>query len=229
MIEAIVPAGVQVSEDLGESRGGILFPEEAAVVADAVATRRDEFAAVRGCARRALARLGRRPAPLLPGPGGAPIWPSGVAGSMTHCAGYRAAAVVDRSRLSSIGIDAEPDEPLPDGVRQLIARPEELRRFSDLDAPGDRLLFSAKEAVYKAWYPLTRRWLDFDEVSVIPDVATRRFDAFVLTAGPNEPRRFTGAWTTGAGLVLTACVPGPASVLPSRTPGIGIPLPGGGS
>jgi len=210
MIEAILPRGAHAAEEFGDTRAVVLFPDEEAAVAHAVPKRRDEFGAVRRCARRALAELGHPPVAILPGPGGAPEWPEGVVGSMTHCAGYRAAVVADRAHLSTIGIDAEPDEPLPRGVLRVIARPDEIERF---DAAGpvravswDRLLFSAKESVYKAWYPLTQRWLDFDDVSVTPDPHRRRFFARVLASAPDDLRSFSGAWIAGHGLIVTATV-----------------------
>jgi len=212
VIEAILPVGARVAEEFGARLVHGLYPEEEAVVADAAPRRREEFAAVRRCARRALEQLGRPPAPVLPGPGGAPVWPGDVVGSMTHCAGYRAAVVADRSTLATIGIDAEPDEPLPVDVVRVIARPEEIALFHAAGSVqpfnGDRLLFSAKEAVYKAWYPLTGRWLDFDDVSVLPDPHARRFTARVLAPAPDDMQHFSGTWTVASGLILTVCVHG---------------------
>jgi 4'-phosphopantetheinyl transferase EntD len=129
---------------------------------------------------------------------------------MTHCPGYRAAAVADRSQLPTIGIDAELDEPLPRNVLSVIARPEEVPHLADVASAGpfhaDRLLFSAKESVYKAWYPLTQRWLDFEDVSVTIDRDARRFDAVVLAPNAGRFHRYAGTWTIGSGLILTACV-----------------------
>jgi len=44
---------------------------------------------------------------------------------MTHCDGYRAAAVAHQATLASLGIDAEPHAALPEGVEELTALPEE--------------------------------------------------------------------------------------------------------
>src|SRR5262245_38045035 len=148
-----------------------MFPAEAAALAHAVPRRRREFATVRYCARQALRRIGTTPAPILPDADGAPLWPAGVVGSMTHCLGFRAAVVARSDRLRGIGIDAEPHAPLPDAARDLVVRAEERTRLRTLAEgdPGlhwDRVLFCAKEAVYKAWFPSTRRWLDFADVSV---------------------------------------------------------------
>ena len=79
---------------LRDPPGGVLFPEEERVVANAVAARRRDYTTVRTCARACLERLGYPPVPILPGVGGAPSWPAGVQGSMTHCIGYAAQRLV---------------------------------------------------------------------------------------------------------------------------------------
>ena len=74
----------------------------------------------------------------------------------------------------------------------------------------DRLLFSAKESVYKAWYPLTGRWLDFSEASLTVDAAARTFAARLLVPATRPDGRpltgFTGRWLARDGLVLTVIV-----------------------
>ena len=167
----------------------MLFPEEEALLARAVDKRRREFATARDCARGALAALGVAPVPILRGERGAPQWPPGIVGSITHCAGYRAAAVARASDVLTIGLDAEPDEMLPDGVLGSVSLPGERERLRDLAAaaPGtcwDRLLFSAKESVYKAWFPLTGRWLGFEDADITIDAADGTFEARLLTAAP---------------------------------------------
>nr|WP_202555929.1 4'-phosphopantetheinyl transferase superfamily protein [Streptomyces sp. SID4950] len=201
-----------------------LYPEEAAVVARAVEKRRREFALVRSCARRAMEKLGVPPVPLLPGERGAPGWPPGLAGSMTHCAGYCAAALVRTTDLASVGIDAEPNGPLPDGVEETVALPAEAARLRALaervpEVHWDRLLFSAKESVYKAWFPLTRLWLDFSEadieIALDPGERTRgTFRAELLVPGPvlagHRIGHFDGRWSVRRGIVATAiAVPHP--------------------
>jgi 4'-phosphopantetheinyl transferase EntD len=89
MLELILPAGVDSEERFGEATSEILLPEEVKIIAHAVDARRREYATVRSCARACLGRLGYEPVPILPGLGGAPSWPAGVLGSMTHCAGRR--------------------------------------------------------------------------------------------------------------------------------------------
>jgi 4'-phosphopantetheinyl transferase EntD len=116
MLADIVPAEVVTSESFTDPPGVTLFPEEQAAIANAKGKRRNEFTTVRHCARLALAGLGLPPSALVPGKNRAPQWPPGILGSMTHCDGYRAAAVTHSSLAYTIAIDAEPHAPLPDGV-----------------------------------------------------------------------------------------------------------------
>ncbi|MFI8191291.1 4'-phosphopantetheinyl transferase [Streptomyces sp. NPDC085946] len=219
MIEELLPDSVVAVEAYGDDGADApLYPEEAALVERAVAKRRREFTAVRSCARRAMDKLGVPPQPVLPGERGAPRWPDGLAGSMTHCDGYCAAALVRAADLASVGIDAEPHGPLPDGVLSSVALPAEAERLRRLaadrpDVHWDRLLFSAKESVYKAWFPLTGLWLDFTEadIEIHADPGERPaggFRADLLVPGPTVGGRrlghFRGRWTAGRGLVVTA-------------------------
>ncbi|MFF2012627.1 4'-phosphopantetheinyl transferase [Streptomyces sp. NPDC058195] len=189
-----------------------LSPEEEALIATAVPKRRAEFITVRACAREALAALGQPPVPLLPDERGAPSWPPGVVGSMTHCRGYGAAAVAHARRITALGIDAEENAPLTEGVLAYIARPEERAALARLPvtatAAWDRMLFSAKESVYKAWYPLTRRYLDFHEATV-SFALDGTFTARLLVPAPPALARLHGRWAADHGHVVTAvAVPG---------------------
>ena len=77
-------------------------------------------------------------------------------------------------------------------------------------APGvswDRLLFSAKESVYKAWFPLARRWLGFADADVTIDPADGTFEVRLLVPPPESaglPARLHGRWIARDGLLLTA-------------------------
>jgi 4'-phosphopantetheinyl transferase EntD len=216
----LVPAHVAVVELFDDDPGGDeLFDEEWAVVDNAVATRRAEFAAGRVCARRALARLGFAPAPILSGPAREPLWPDGVVGSITHCAGYRAAAVARSADVATVGIDAEPHEPLPDGLVDVVSLAEERSQLAALSAAHsgtrwDRLLFCAKESVYKAWFPLTGRWLGFEDAAITFATDGRSFTARILIDGSTNDggmcAGFTGSWCVARGLVVAAIsVPAP--------------------
>lgn len=213
MIEEILPGSVIVVEARHDSPSSTLFAAEEAVVEHAVEKRRREFTTGRACAHDALERLGLPPSPILSGERGEPRWPAEVVGSITHCDGYRACAVARTSEIATVGIDAEVNAALPDGVEAEIARPEERSWLRELkrEAPAvhwDRLLFSAKESVYKAWFPLTELWLDFEEASVTVDAYAGTFSARLLVSGPLLGERrvtvFSGGWLARDGLILTA-------------------------
>jgi len=212
MLERILPAAAVVAATT-EEREVQLFPQEEAAVGNAVEKRRREFVTARACARTALARLGHPDQPVPSGPRGEPVWPAGVVGSITHCAGYRGCAVAPAAELATIGVDAELAEPLPPGLIGDIALPEErtwLERLS-VEEPAvcwDRLLFSIKESIYKAWFPLARSWLGFEDASVAIDPAGRTFAAHLLVPGPTLWGRkldgFSGRWLAADGLLLSA-------------------------
>jgi 4'-phosphopantetheinyl transferase EntD len=212
VLERILPASATVvatHEDLDAA----LYPEEEAVVGRAVEKRRREFTTARACAREALAKLGQPPEAIPSGPRGEPLWPAGIVGSITHCDGYRACAVARAVDLLTLGVDAEPNQPLPDGLLGDIALPEERELLRELSrqAPGthwDRLLFSIKESIYKAWFPLAERWLGFEDAVVSIDRLGESFSAYILVPGPHldgrELRLFRGNWLAADGLVMAA-------------------------
>lgn len=212
MLERILPGAAVVVATAGE-REVELFPEEEAALGNAVEARRREFVTARACAREALARLGHPGRPVPAGARGEPLWPAGVVGSITHCAGYRACAVAPAGELLAIGVDAEPAEPLPAGLIGDIALPEERRWIERASAEDpavswDRLLFSIKESIYKAWFPLARTWLGFEDASVAIDPGGGTFSAHLLVPGPTLGGRkldgFVGRWLAADGLLLSA-------------------------
>lgn len=173
MTRDLLSAEVSTAEACGDSESAPpLFGGKTRLLERAVDERRREFRTVRACAREAMRQLGWGPAPILRGTRGEPLWPEGLVGSMAHCPGYRVAAVARAEAVATIGIDAEPNEPLPDvDMTLLIANAEEGALLSalavrHLDIAWARLLFSAMKSVYKAWYPLTGRWLDFHDAMV---------------------------------------------------------------
>jgi 4'-phosphopantetheinyl transferase EntD len=213
LLERVLPAGVAVAATREDILDQPLFPEEEQIVARAVEKRRREFTSGRACARLALERLGVSASSIPTGPRGEPCWPPGVVGSITHCDGFRAAAVARSAEFVTVAIDAEPNAPLPEGLLADIALPEECARLEALAArepsvSWDRLLFSAKESVYKAWFPLAGKWLGFEDARVEIDPQRRAFAARLLVPGPvvdgAELSCFAGTWGAGEGLLLSA-------------------------
>jgi 4'-phosphopantetheinyl transferase EntD len=215
VIADLLPPSVAAAESIGpvpepeQGPGQGLFPAEAALVRTADPRRRAEFSAGRACARAALAGLGLPAVPVLAGRAGEPRWPAGVTGSLTHCAGYRACAVARAADVAGIGIDAEPDAGLPAGLIGSVANRAERAWIARQAASSpavrwDLLLFSAKEAVGKLWYPLTWHWPGFGQIAVFPDPAGT-FEVQVAASGPAQPG-LTGRWLARGGLILTAVI-----------------------
>jgi 4'-phosphopantetheinyl transferase EntD len=213
MLEQLLPAGVAVAESREDILDAPLFAEEEAIVSRSVEKRRREFTTARACARDALARLGVEPQAIPSSPRGAPQWPDGIVGSITHCDQLCACAVARSAQLLTIGIDAELDAPLPRGVLADIALSQEREQLQALmrEEPGlswDRLLFSAKESVYKAWFPLTQSWLGFEDAELTINREQRSFSARLRVPGPRLGGRqlggFSGRWLARDGLLLTA-------------------------
>ncbi|NLE81629.1 MAG: 4'-phosphopantetheinyl transferase superfamily protein [Rhodococcus sp.] len=216
MIEHILPAGV-VSAELYEDPPGLRpHPQEEALIGRSVEKRRREFTSARHCGRLAMQKLGVDPGPILRGERGAPLWPRGVVGSLTHCDGYRGAVLAYAMQVRSLGIDAEPDAPLPDGVLPAVSLEQERAWLASVDpADGvnwDRLLFCAKEATYKAWFPLTGRWLGFEDAHITFEQANEgthgTFHSDLLISGETLDgpplASFDGRWMISNGLILTA-------------------------
>lgn len=195
LLRPLLPPAVVVAETRGD-REVALFAAERAALGNAVDKRRREFVTGRALAREALAGLGVEPVAIASGPQGAPCWPDGVVGSITHCTGYRACAVARADAVLAVGIDAERDVPLRDGVWEVVAHGDE----RDLRGRGlGTVLFSVKEAVYKALHPLTGLRLDFDDARVTLDEAAGTFRAEVGPVGV-----VTGRWARRDGVVGAA-------------------------
>ncbi|MGW1178831.1 4'-phosphopantetheinyl transferase family protein [Kitasatospora sp. NPDC002543] len=208
VLAALFPPHVHCAESFGDPSEERLLPLEAAYIRDRSPRRRRQFATARALARQALGTLGHPPAPLLPGPGGAPRWPVGVTGSITHTDGYTAVAVAATGRLGSLGIDAEPARPLPRGVLRLVSGEGERGALAALPegrAPWDTVLFSAKEAVYKAVHPLTGIWSPLAAITV-----TVHADGTFTARHPHHPAVRTGSWGVHGGVVVTALALPPA-------------------
>ena len=220
MIELVLPAGVASAESFSDPPGLTPMPGEESLISRAVDKRRREFTTARHCAREAMAQLGIGPVAIMRGERGMPLWPDQVVGSLTHCDGYRAAIVAHSMAVRSLGIDAEPHEGLPDGVlsHTSIADEREVLATRSGDLHWDRLLFCAKEATYKAWFPVTQRWLGFEDAHITFDQDEQTDGRFSGTfhsrilidgraADGGAPiTEFRGRWLIDRGLITTTIV-----------------------
>jgi 4'-phosphopantetheinyl transferase EntD len=143
----------------------LLQPEEAASLTSRIPEARRASGAARTVARELLARLGFSDAQVPKGAGGEPVWPAGVVGSLAHDDQIAVAAIGLQRDFGSIGVDVEPARALSPDMFDLVATPDELRRIGR-DPLKARLLFAAKEAVYKAAYRPDRTFLEFPDIEI---------------------------------------------------------------
>ncbi|NIZ14246.1 4'-phosphopantetheinyl transferase [Phaeobacter sp. HF9A] len=185
------------------------FPAEAACLSPkAVDKRKREFAAGRAAAHRAMRALDREPAPVPISETRAPLWPLGLVGSISHCRSCALAAVASHATHAGVGIDVEPDTLLSRELWSSIASPAEQIWLSRQDNPGQagKLLFSAKEAAYKAQYALSQRYFGFDGMELRFDLSAASFIASFTAAQPpfQAGHQLEGRYAIGAGLIITA-------------------------
>ncbi|WP_370401073.1 4'-phosphopantetheinyl transferase family protein [Sulfitobacter sp. JB4-11] len=153
-------------------------PQEAAHLGRAIAKRQQEFAAGRAMARQAMADLTgvSHSQPILADEDRAPIWPAGWQGSISHKSTL-CLAVVGQSG-AQLGLDVEEDTPLAQDLIPTICSGTEIAQFAGPEQGAwAKLIFSAKEAAYKAQYPLTREVFGFHRFDVFVDVSMGMFSA----------------------------------------------------
>ena len=214
LLTQVLPDVVATAETYSDPGNLVPLPEEEPLIARSVAKRRNEFITVRHCAREASGKLDVGPVPILKGDKGEPCWPDGIVGSLTHCEGFRGAVVARATEVRSVGIDAEPHGVLPKGVLGAVALPAEQDAVATLegDLHWDRILFCAKEATYKAWFPLTHRWLGFEDAHITFELDSSGSSGTFLSRILIDPAaesgppltELPGRFTVSNGLVLTA-------------------------
>jgi 4'-phosphopantetheinyl transferase EntD len=215
ILAKILPASAFSEEMALPAAPDALLPEEAERTRGFSPKRLAEYRATRHCARRALARLGIRNFPVLSAPDRAPIWPEGVAGSITHTGnlenGWCGVAVAGHRDLLSVGIDAEDDAPLTDEIWDDVLTSSERDALASVShrerGLRAKIAFSAKEALYKCQYPLSGEFLGFQEVAVSLDARRARFAAtFLRDVGTafSCGDALYGRYVHASGLVVTA-------------------------
>lgn len=200
----ILPAGIGI----GTADPWEEYPPEPGGPARATPARLREFAAGRRAVRRAMAAADMPEQAVPMGPDRAPVWPQGVSGSITHSAVACLAIVASSRKFNVLGIDLEPDRPLPADLAQVICLPQELAwldaQTADARGPLATLIFSAKESAYKAQYPLTNQLLGFDTLRI--DLRGNCFTATFLQPVGRFAAQDTlcGRWARGEGHFATA-------------------------
>lgn len=179
-------------DDRAYPEAGVPMP---GALREAVVKRRTEYLAGRLCARVALKELG---VDGVPGRGEdrAPRWPAGTVGAITHSRGRAAALVGTAVRWQGLGLDAE-RWLAPARARRLsagILTAGEQEGLASLDdgAFARRLtrVFSIKESLFKALYPLTGQRFYFQDAALVAE------DVIALR------RTLSGRWRAGARLTV---------------------------
>lgn len=139
------------------------------VLPGAAAKRQQQFAAGRLAARQAIEASGHAPAFPARGDDRQPLWPEGLVGSISHTDRYALAAAAGSDSIPSVGIDIEALREMGTGLRQKLLTENETSRLEQAGRYDDAhvlQLFSYKECVYKAVYPLFGRYIGFGEVEI---------------------------------------------------------------
>ena len=165
-IDAMSVPGILVDHRLiTEGDELALLPEEMSAFAGSVIKVRRASGAARIVARQLLSRFGQAQRAIPKSTAGMPVWPNGIVGSLAHESKIAVAAVASRREFLTVGVDIEPAEPLDPDLLDMVATPKERQSIQDDPCHG-RVLFSVKEAVYKAVYPLDGTFLDHHDVEV---------------------------------------------------------------
>jgi len=164
-MQAIAPQGVSIAcRIIQHGDETQLLAEENATLPARNPVRRRASGAARIAARELLKIHGKGDLAILRGASGEPIWPAGIVGSLAHDDDMAVAAVASSVDFLTVGIDVEPAVPLPEDIAALVKQPGD--RLPEGTSDADRILFCAKEAVYKAVYPLDRVVLNYDDIIV---------------------------------------------------------------
>ena len=210
LTESVLPQGIAVAARDPRAIPDAADPSEALAVQGAVPRRLAEFHAGRAAARAAMVALSFPPRPVPMGPDRAPVWPVGLTGSISHSATACVAALGFAQDWVGIGVDIEEDSPLaPMLVAEICTRTERVWLGTQPEAARGlmaKLIFSAKEATYKAQYPLTGKLFGFDALEVRIDRAQTVFEAEFLTAQGcfAVGTVLAGSYVHAAGLLVTA-------------------------
>lgn len=174
-LSSLFPVNVVIVHATDEMWDTPLRTEEERLIQESVAKRQRQFRAGRNAAHAALEQLDAPDGPLLRGEDRQPIWPRGYVGSISHCDDSCVAVCAVEGEVVSLGIDVEPLKPLKPKIARYIDTEDEktfMQRHQDLPR---RLIFSAKESLYKCYYPLVGRFFGFQSVTLDVDISRQRF------------------------------------------------------
>jgi 4'-phosphopantetheinyl transferase EntD len=188
LLKSLLPHGVAVAGGPIGSHDVSAFEIEEQALGRAVLKRRHEFRAGRAYARAALSILGIKPCGIPVGEQRQPVWPPGNVGSITHTDRLSFAIAARSVDFRALGIDIEGDTALDPDLIALVCRPEEQEGdggSGQSSVDKAKLLFVIKEAFFKAYFPATGAFLEFEDVSVTIDMHDQSFHAKLVE--PSKP------------------------------------------
>lgn len=211
-MKSLLPSQVEVALSATAPTGEHQPPAaETVAMATMRPDRRNEFRNGRTCARTALAALGFPDCAIPVGANREPLWPDGIVGSISHCGPVAAAAAARSDEISALGIDLEHAEPLDAGLLNMICLPAERSWLQTTENPllYAKLIFSAKESIFKCIWPTIRRFVDFQEIGIHITVDTGTFAPVSWADSLPDPviRGIAGRYRLRNGWVMTtACI-----------------------
>ena len=206
---AVLPRGLSIVARDPRRMPMVTEPQEVAAVKNAVPRRLAEFHAGRAAARAAMVALGLPPRPIPMGPDRAPLWPEGLTGSISHSADACVAVVGLRNDWAGIGVDLEEATALAPDLFSAICTEAEQKWLATQPASERglmaKLIFSAKEAAYKAQFSITGELFGFQTLELSIDREKTTFNAvFQMAKGPIAVGSIlAGSYAHAAGLLVT--------------------------
>ena len=178
------------AEDLGDYAP---HPDELKCLSPrAVQKRRTEFYLGRLAAFQALRALGVTPEPVLQGEQREPLWQEGIVGAITHKAHTAVCVVAWKSAACGVGVDLESlGRPVNFRISTKVCTESELDWISEIHDEKDKrlkMIFSAKEAGFKAFFPVQQIYLGYQDAELSWRDDTQTFVGVLLkSAGDSHP------------------------------------------
>lgn len=218
VVARLFAAEVTAAEVFGDGDPALLCAEERAETTAMGPSRLRQYSGGRACAHAALDALGVERAPLLSGDDRPPVWPEGITGSISHTRTWCGAVTGRRDDPAiaggSLGLDGEAVGRVTERLWRRLFVAEELAHLNALTDPtlAATVMFSVKEAYYKAQYPHTRSWVGFDDVRIEwLDVGVRLHKATGLDALDAMAWPVDARWERRDDLVVTGVISRPIS------------------
>ncbi|MBF0287185.1 MAG: 4'-phosphopantetheinyl transferase superfamily protein [SAR324 cluster bacterium] len=191
----------------------VLLPEEEAYIQSIkVNQRRVEFLLGRACAHQALIAFQLSNSPILKDKNSAPIWPETVIGSIAHAKNKAVACAGKQTMVQGIGIDIEDlERSINLSIQRHVCVSEEKEWLAQLPSSELskylKIIFSAKESIFKCFFPLSNVYLHFHDAQITftKDSSCFEFKLF-KTCGPEfrEGFQHQGTYQIVEDMVMTS-------------------------